>query len=108
MRSASEEAEPFVDHVTTAQLSLAIQSVHSRTSNDKAATSLWAIIPVSSKSEMEIVLRRLSEVISALATWGLKRRRNSIGDVVRPSGVASQTPPFQSNRRRRRRHVRVL
>jgi hypothetical protein len=85
-----DEAEPFVDQDTAARLSLTIHKVRSHTSYADAATSLCAIIPVSSRSETDNVPFRLVEVIKARATLGAKRCRHKTGAMV-PS-VASHTP----------------
>jgi hypothetical protein len=87
-----DDAEPFVDQETAAWLSLAIHNVRSRTSNVVAATSICAMIPVSSKSKMDRVPRRLFAVTRALATRGEKRWRQTTG--ADAGLVASHTPPM--------------
>jgi hypothetical protein len=86
-------AEPFADHATAARLSLAIHTVRSATSRSCARMSLWAIMPVSSKSEMVMAPCRLSLVTNWRATRTGKRWRQTIGDASGLS-ASNQTPPI--------------
>lgn len=91
-----EVADPLVAHATAAWLSPAIQIVRSRTSRVRARTSLCAITPASSKSEIDMVPFGLSGVISAAAMWSGNRCRHRIVGGSLGAKASNQTPPMST------------
>ena len=94
-RALDEVAEPLVAHVSEARLSPAIHRVRSWTWRVSASTALCAMVPASSRSEIEMVPRGCSQVTSSICTlWG-KGERHTMG-AVEGSNKSNHTPPIPS------------
>ena len=49
-------------------------------SRDRASTSVWAIMPVNSKSEIDKMPRRFADVTRAAEMWGANGMRHRMGE----------------------------
>ena len=84
--------EPLVAHAKDARLSPAIQRMRSWTCRWWASSPQWAMIPASSRSEMEIVPLQWSAVTrSRCMSWGKGCRQTTGG--ASGSSASNQTPP---------------